>query len=98
MLPKFSLCFWLNSLCGSLQIAVLIGYQQVAVDMLTQRFNFNPQDALKDSMIPIKVLLVVSPILGKFVDWCGQRIMFGIVSNILLVSACIFNMIAPSCS
>lgn len=66
--------------------------------MLTERFNFDPSDALKDSMIPIKVLLVVSPMLGGFVDLCGQRIMFGIVSNILLVSACLFNMIAPSCS
>ena len=70
---------------------------QTVVRKLSEKYNFDNQDAAVLFGVPYIVAVIVCPIIGLISDKCGRRTQFIMISHLILILAFVISLYLPEC-
>lgn len=94
---KLSVPFWMLATSCCLTYMSVFPYNQISSKLMQDRYGFDEITASTLYIIPYLMSAFLTPILGIVVDKVGHRVIFMLMSSIILVAAYSISMFLPEC-
>ena len=96
-LLKLSCPFWMLATSCCLTYMSVFPYNQISSKLMHDKYQFTEIEAGRLYSVPYLMSAILTPILGFVVDRVGRRVIFMLVSSLILVAAYTISMFLPEC-